>query len=138
MTERDAADASKRPSVALSVLVPIYNAERYLDQCLDSLRAQTFADLEVVAIDDGSTDASPSILARHAAQDGLIRVIAKRNTGYGDSMNRGIEAARGQWVGLCEPDDFVDARQLPQISACLALDDTVVAGEDAAVRPFHH
>ncbi|MBQ9067926.1 MAG: glycosyltransferase family 2 protein, partial [Eggerthellaceae bacterium] len=96
-----------------------------LDQCLDSLRAQTFAELEVVAIDDGSTDASPSILSRHAAQDGRIRVIAKRNTGYGDSMNRGIEAARGQWVGICEPDDFVDANAFATYLAASRLSDDV-------------
>ena len=94
----------------VSILVPVYNVERYLAQCLDSLCAQTLHDIEIICIDDGSTDSSPSIMADYAVRDGRIRVITKSNTGYGDSMNRGLAEADGAWVGICEPDDFCDKR----------------------------
>ena len=93
---------------AVSILVPVYNAGPFLRECLDSLVGQSLKEIEIVCIDDGSTDDSPSILARYAAQDERIRVITTPNTGYGDSMNRGVAQARGTWIGICEPDDFCD------------------------------
>ncbi len=100
-------DISVIPRV--SVLVPVYNMERYLPQCLESLLVQTLGDIEIICIDDGSTDSSPAILERYAAEDDRIRIITKDNTGYGDSMNQGIEAACGIYIGICEPDDYVDS-----------------------------
>ncbi|HAM15226.1 MAG TPA: hypothetical protein DCP91_05090 [Eggerthellaceae bacterium] len=94
-------------SPAVSVLVPVYNMERYLRQCLESLCAQTLEDIEIIAIDDGSTDSSPQILEEFARRDSRIRVLSKDNTGYGDSMNRGLAEARGEFIGIVEPDDFV-------------------------------
>jgi len=94
----------------VSILVPIYNVERFLPQCLDSLCAQTLHEIEIICIDDGSTDSSPGIIARYAASDPRIRVITKSNSGYGDSMNRGLQAAMGEYIGICEPDDFADKR----------------------------
>lgn len=92
----------------VSVVVPIYNVEQYLRECLDSLCAQTLGDLEIVCVDDGSTDSSAAIVAEYAARDNRVRVVSKPNSGYGDSMNRGIGEARGRWIGICEPDDFCD------------------------------
>ncbi|MCH4183923.1 MAG: glycosyltransferase [Eggerthellaceae bacterium] len=94
--------------VAVSILVPIYNAEHYLDHCLDQLSAQTLKDIEIICINDGSTDTSAQIIQQHASRDSRIRVITKANSGYGDSMNKGIAAAHGTWIGICEPDDFAD------------------------------
>ena len=99
----------------VSILVPIYNVERYLEQCLDALCAQTLQDIEIIAINDGSTDSSGDILARYAAADERIRVIDKPNSGYGDSMNRGLAAARGIYIGICEPDDFCDRRMYAKL-----------------------
>ena len=99
----------------VSILVPIYNVERYLGECLDSLCGQTLRDIEIVCIDDGSTDSSPSIIAAYAARDERIRVVSKPNTGYGDSMNRGLAEARGRWIGICEPDDFCDKRMYERL-----------------------
>ena len=100
---------------AVSVLVPVYNVERYLAQCLETLLGQTLRDLEVVCIDDGSTDSSGAILADFAERDARVRIVEKANSGYGDSMNRGIAQARGRWVGICEPDDFCDARMYARL-----------------------
>lgn len=80
------------PSV--SVLVPIYNVQRYLPQCLEALCGQTLRDLEIVAINDGSTDDSLAILQEWAAKDDRIVIVDKPNSGYGASMNRGIETDR--------------------------------------------
>ena len=100
---------------AVSIVVPVFNVERYLGECLDSLVGQTLRDIEVVCVDDGSTDSSPDILAEYASRDERIRVISKANSGYGDSMNRGIDAARGRWIGICEPDDFCDVRMYERL-----------------------
>lgn len=78
----------------VSVVVPIYNVEQYLCQCLDSIRAQTLEDIEIICIDDGSTDASGEIADRYAGMDGRIKVFHKENAGYGAAMNTGIKIGR--------------------------------------------
>ena len=93
----------------VSVLVPIYNTpEPFLRKCLDSLVGQTLANMEIICIDDGSTNDAPLVIADYRARDPRIRVVTKANSGYGDSMNWGIRTARGTWMGICEPDDFAD------------------------------
>lgn len=96
----------------VSLLMPIYNVEAYLAESLASARAQTLDDIEIICIDDGSSDRSPQIIAEAAAADPRIRVITKPNSGYGDSMNRGLDAARGRYVAILEPDDIMDPRAL--------------------------
>lgn len=91
----------------VSILTPIYNVERYLGQCLQSLLDQTMDDLEFICVNDGSTDSSLRILEEFAARDSRIVIIDKANSGYGDSMNCGLRAARGEYVGIVESDDFV-------------------------------
>lgn len=92
----------------ISVLVPIYNVEQYLPKCLDSLCDQTLKSIEIICINDGSTDASEAILDEYAKNHSNIVVINKKNSGYGDSMNRGLEAATGEYIGIVESDDFID------------------------------
>lgn len=92
------------PSV--SVLVPICNVERYLRECLDSLVNQTLKDIEIICLDDGSTDASLAVVEEFARRDPRIVVVSKPNSGYGDSMNKGLDLARGEYVGIVESDDF--------------------------------
>ena len=86
----------------VSILVPVYNVERFLPQCLDSLVAQTLEDIQIICINDGSTDGSLEILERYAAQDSRIEIIDKPNSGYGASMNCGLDAARGEYIGITE------------------------------------
>lgn len=93
----------------VSVIVPIYNTEKFLDHALDSIESQTLKRLEIICVNDGSTDSSPDIIAKHAAQDERIRVINKPNGGYGSACNRGLREARGTWVAIMEPDDWIDA-----------------------------
>lgn len=95
-------------SCSVSVVVPVCNVQRYLRQCLDSLTSQTLQDIQIICIDDGSTDGSLAILEEYAQRDARIEVIAKPNAGYGHTMNMGFAAARGEYVGIVESDDFVD------------------------------
>ena len=98
-------DLSKIPKV--SVVLPIYNAEPYLRECLDSIVNQTLKDIEIICVNDGSTDNSLNIIKEYAARDIRIRYIDKPNAGYGQTMNSGIDLARGEYVGIVEPDDFI-------------------------------
>ena len=91
----------------VSVIVPIYNTEKYLDQCLSSIEAQTYRNLEVLCINDGSTDGSRDIIVAHAERDPRIKLVDKENGGYGQGCNLGLSLAKGEWVSIIEPDDWI-------------------------------
>lgn len=92
----------------VSILVPIYNVEEFLPQCLDTLINQTLKDIEIICINDGSPDSCSEIIKEYAKKDSRIVVISKKNSGYGDSMNKGLSVAKGEYIGIVEPDDFID------------------------------
>lgn len=92
----------------ISVLVPIYNVERYLGECLESLKNQTFSNLEIICINDGSTDSSRDIIEKYIKTDSRFSVIDKPNSGYGASMNMGLDCCSGEYVGILESDDFLN------------------------------
>ena len=92
----------------ISILVPVYNVEKYLRDCLDSILAQTFTDFEVICMDDGSTDQSGDILDEYALKDKRIKVIHKENSGYGKTMNEAMQLARGNYIGIVESDDTIE------------------------------
>lgn len=92
----------------ISILVPIYNASKYLRQAIDSLVNQTLQDIEIICINDGSTDNSLKIIEEYASKDARIVILDKPNTGYGDSMNQGIKLARGEYIAILEPDDYFE------------------------------
>ena len=93
----------------ISVLVPVYNVEKYLPQCMNSIIGQTHKNLEIICIDDGSTDSSGRILDEYAEKDARIKVIHKPNAGYGHSMNMGLANATGEYIGIVESDDYISA-----------------------------
>ncbi len=92
----------------VSILVPIYNVEDYLEECLDSLVSQTLKEIEIVCINDGSKDESLKIVKEYAKKDKRFVIIDKDNSGYGDSMNCGLKKATGEYIGIVEPDDFIE------------------------------
>ena len=98
--------------VKVSVIVPIYNNEAYLRQCLDSILRQSLKDIEIICVNDGSTDSSEEILKDYVNRDSRIRVITHKNSGYGRSMNVGMEAARGEYIGIVESDDYISRGML--------------------------
>lgn len=93
----------------VSIIVPVYNAAPYLRSCLDSLLAQTLEDIEIICVNDGSSDASPQILDEYANRDHRIRVIHQENAGVSAARNAGLQAAYGAYVGFVDSDDRVDA-----------------------------
>ena len=105
----------ERNDVDVTVVVPCYNTERFVDQALVSAEQNASCNMEILAINDGSTDRSLDILRAHAAHDSRVRVIDKPNEGYGATVNRGIDEARGTYVAVLEPDDYV----LPRTYDCL-------------------
>ena len=102
------------PPGVVSVVVPVYGARAYLDECLDSLRAQSYPHLEIVVVDDGSTDGSAQICARHAGEDARIQVHRQENAGLGAARNAGIARATGTFLTFLDADDTLppDAYQL--------------------------
>lgn len=94
--------------VKVSVVVPVYNVEKYLSKCVNSLLTQTLADIEIILVDDGSTDTCPQLCDQYAAQDSRVRVIHQANGGLGVAYNAGLDAAQGQYIGFVESDDWVD------------------------------
>lgn len=91
----------------LSILVPVYNIEEFLPLCLETIKNQSFKDFECLLINDGSTDNSLEILKKTAKNDKRFRVIDKKNSGYGASLNLGLNEAKGDYIGIVEPDDFI-------------------------------
>ncbi|MDJ1122154.1 glycosyltransferase [Olsenella sp. YH-ols2217] len=114
----------------VSVLVPVYNVERYLEECLESLVAQTFQDFEAIIINDGSTDGSRAIIQAFLDRDSRFRAIDKSNSGYGASMNRGLDEARGTYVSILESDDVMVPEGLQVlVDAACVTDAQVVKGD---------
>jgi len=99
----------------VSLVVPIYNVADYLEQCLASIQSQSYTNLEIICLNDGSTDTSLALLEAYAAHDGRVVIIDKENEGYGATCNRGIAAAHGMWVGIVEPDDYLEPTMVQEL-----------------------
>ena len=99
----------------VSLVVPIYNVADYLEQCLASIQSQSYTNLEIICLNDGSTDTSLALLEAYAAHDGRVIIIDKENEGYGATCNRGIAAAHGMWVGIVEPDDYLEPTMVQEL-----------------------
>lgn len=90
----------------VSIVIPVYNVEKFLPQCLESAINQTLKEVEIICVNDGSTDSSLDILNSYAQKDERIKIINKENSGYGASMNRGLDMATGEYFAILESDDF--------------------------------
>lgn len=101
--------------VLVSIIVPIYNAEKYLKQCLKSIKNQTLKDIEIICVDDGSTDASAQIMDEFQKKDNRFIVIHKENGGNGHSMNAGLSIAKGEYIGCVEADDFIEQNMFEKL-----------------------
>ncbi len=94
----------------VSVIVPVYNVENYLEKCLDSIISQTYKNLEIILVDDGSTDSSGKICDSYAKKDKRIKVIHKENGGLSDARNMGLDVASGKFISFVDSDDYIDKR----------------------------
>lgn len=93
--------------ITVSIIVPIYNMQRFLCECMDSLIEQTLVNMEFICVDDGSTDRSAEIVQMYVEKDQRVKLLKKMNGGYGSAVNTGIRAAKGKYIGIVEPDDYV-------------------------------
>ena len=102
-------------SPKISVIIPIYNVEKYLVECLESVISQTLKEIEIICINDGSTDNSGKILDKYATKDNRIRVVHKENEGVGKTRNLGIKTALGEFVCFMDPDDLYPTNDILEV-----------------------
>lgn len=114
----------------VSVIMPIYNVEKYLQQSLLSVIHQTMRDIEIICINDGSTDSSGKILSYYSEKDDRIKIITTLNKGYGHAMNIGLREAKGEYIGIVEPDDYVDTRMFEYLYDTAKLQGTDIVKAD--------
>ena len=133
----------QKKSPEISIIVPVYKVEKYLNECIDSILAQTFTDFELILVDDGSPDNCPALCDAAAEKDSRVRVIHKINGGVSTARNAGLAAAQGNWIGFVDPDDFVDKtyyekmlRAAKQAGAELAVCNEVFMEEDGSLCDY--
>ena len=112
----------------ISVIIPVYNIQQHLRECLDSVLGQSYPRLQVICVDDGSTDESPAILAQYAQKDNRVQVIRQQNAGPGAARNTGLEAATGEYVIFLDSDDWFEPDFLEKM-----VDTAVREGADVAI-----
>ena len=109
--------------VKISVVIPVYNAEKYLPVCLDSILQQGFDDLEIIAVNDGSTDSSGQILAEYAKKDKRVHVISQKNAGVSAARNAGMRVAQGEYISFVDGDDYLAPEMYQELWAELEKND---------------
>ena len=102
------ADNMQEENIKISIIVPVYNVESYIEQCLDSIRKQTYSNLEVILIDDGSVDASASVCQRYVGEDSRFQLICQKNKGASAARNRGLDQATGEYIGFVDSYDWIE------------------------------
>ena len=129
----------------LSIIVPVYDVENYLQKCIDSILAQTFTDFELILVDDGSPDNCPALCDASAAKDARIRVLHQKNGGLSAARNAGLDVARGEWIGFVDSDDYIAPemyetlyKAVQSTGADLALCDYVKVDETGALCTHTH
>lgn len=123
-----------KDNLLISVVVPIYKVERFLPKCVESILNQTYKNLEVILVDDGSPDNCPALCDSFAEQDSRIKVIHKKNGGMSDARNAGIEVATGDYVGFVDSDDYIDENMYEaMLTEALSNDAQIVECDSYAV-----
>ena len=111
----------------ISVIIPVYNVEKYLRRCIDSIIAQTYKNLEIILVDDGSTDNSGKICDEYLKQDNRIKVIHKKNGGLSDARNNGIKIATGDYIGFVDSDDWIHTNMYEKLHYALVENDADIS-----------
>ena len=93
--------------IQLSIIIPVFNVEKYLEECINSVLQQTFSNFEIILVDDGSTDSSGNICDLYSQKDRRIQVIHKENGGLSSARNAGLRIAKGKYVGFIDSDDWI-------------------------------
>lgn len=111
----------------ISIIVPVYNMEKYLRECVDSILAQSYEDIEVILVDDGSKDASLDICREYEEKDSRVRVIHKENGGQGSARNMALDMASGEYVGFIDSDDWIERDMYAYLVGLLEENDADIA-----------
>lgn len=120
--------AAKRPKV--SIVVPIYKVEKYLKECVDSILAQSLKEIEVILVDDGSPDNCGKIIDDYAEKDARVVALHQKNSGYSTAVNRGIDLAHGEYIGIIESDDWIEPDMYEKLyKSAIKYDTDVTKGE---------
>ena len=114
------------PQVKISVIVPVYNVEKFLPECLDSLRAQTLKELEFICVNDGSPDNSLEILNRYAAEDERFFVVSQENGGLSAARNTGLKYAKGDYIYFIDSDDLIAPEHLENMYKAAKKEDAII------------
>ena len=115
----------KKPKI--SVIVPVYNVEKYLEKCLDTILAQTFSNIEIICVNDGSTDDSRKILSEYAQKDSRIKIVDKKNGGLSSARNAGMKVAQGEYYSFIDSDDWIDETMLEKLYNSMVSLDTDIS-----------
>ena len=107
----------------ISIIMPSYNVGKYIEECLESVVFQTFTDLEILCIDAGSTDGTLEIINQYAARDKRVKLIRSEKKSYGYQVNKGIELAKGRYIGIVETDDFIEPDMYEALHFLMTVDD---------------
>ena len=113
--------------IKVSIIIPVYNVEKYLRQCLDSVINQTLKDIEIICVNDGSTDNSKQILEEYAEKESRIKIINKKNAGLGAARNTGMEYVTGEYMGFVDSDDWVDVTMFEKLYESCKIHDTDIS-----------
>ncbi len=112
----------------ISVIIPVYKVEEYLRQCVDSVIAQTYANLEIILVDDGSPDNCPQICDEYAQRDSRIKVIHQKNAGVCAAREAGVQAATGAYISFVDSDDYISSEYYASLLALMGEDDFIISG----------
>lgn len=118
----------------ISMIIPVYNAEQYLKKCVDSVRAQTYGNLEIMLVDDGSTDSSGELCDTYAEKDERIRVVHKENGGLVSAWKAGVKECSGEYVSFLDSDDWIDPEMLSEMSVYLTGNDREMVISDYIIE----
>ena len=133
-----ASKVSSSSSDAVSVIIPVYNSELYLNCCLDSILAQSYETLEIILVDDGSTDASSAICDDYAKKDHRIKVIHKTNGGVSSARNAGIRRATGDYFVFIDADDYIKPDSIESMISCSGSDIVIAQIQQFINQPSSH
>ena len=115
----------------VSVIIPVYNVEKYLEECIDSVLAQTYQNIEIILVDDGSTDSSGLICDRYAEKNTNISVIHQKNSGLSAARNSGLNKANGDYIYFLDSDDYISADAIEKLFSIAENDKSDIVFFDA-------
>lgn len=128
----------------ISIIIPIYKVEQYLDECVTSIINQTYKDLEIILVDDGSPDKCPRMCDEWAKKDARIKVVHKKNGGLSSARNAGLKVAKGEYIGFVDSDDYVDEtmyedlmRVMNQNENTMVVSSPIIRNKNGALSLIH-